>query len=57
MTQKENASQRLSYFSSLYEKSKNAAQSALALYDRHMRQYRGSAESQSNCLSFSNSFL
>ncbi len=44
MTQKENASQRLSYFTSLYEKSKNAAQSALALYDRHMRQYRGSAE-------------
>ncbi|MBQ7406771.1 MAG: hypothetical protein IKA53_01210 [Clostridia bacterium] len=44
MTQNENASQRLSYFTSLYEKSKNAAQSALALYDRHMRQYRGSAE-------------
>ncbi len=44
MTQHTQASQRLSYFTSLYEKSKNAAQNDLALYDRHMRQYRGSTE-------------
>ena len=44
MTHNTQASQRLSYFTSLYEKSKNAAQNDLALFDRHMRQYRGSTE-------------
>ena len=44
MTQSTQQTARLSYFSSLYEKSKNAARGDLALFDRHMQQYRGSAE-------------
>ena len=44
MTEKTSKSQRLAYFSSLYQKSKCAAEEKRALFDRHMQQYRGSAE-------------
>ena len=44
MTEKTSKSQRLAYFSSLYQKSKSAAEEKRTLYDRHMQQYRGSAE-------------
>ena len=44
MTEKTQKSQRLAYFSSLYQKSKSAAEEKRALYDRHMQQYRGSSE-------------
>ncbi len=44
MTEKTQKSQRLAYFSSLYQKSKSAAEEKRALYDRHMQQYRGSTE-------------
>ncbi len=44
MTKQTKKSERLAYFSSLYQKSKTAAEQARALYDRHMRQYRGTTE-------------
>ncbi len=44
MTENTQKSKRLAYFSSLYQKSKSAAEEKRALYDRHMQQYRGSTE-------------
>lgn len=44
MTENTQKSKRLAYFSSLYQKSKNAAAEQRSLYDRHMQQYRGSTE-------------
>ena len=44
MTEIKQKSQRLAYFLSLYQKSKDAQEGARALYDQHMQQYRGSTE-------------
>ncbi len=44
MTQNKTKSERLAYFSSLYQKSRNAAAEGRTLFDRHMRQYRGTTE-------------
>ena len=35
---------RLEFFSSLYENAKNSYSDAIELYERHMKQYRGSLE-------------
>ncbi len=44
MTQNMKNSERLAYFSALYQKSKNAAEERRTLHDRYMRQYRGTTE-------------
>ena len=43
-TEKKNRAERLEFFRALYENAKNAYSTELDLFERHMRQYRGSAE-------------
>ena len=43
-TEKKNRTERLEFFSALYENAKNAYAEELNLMERHMKQYRGSTE-------------